>query len=64
MTAGRYTEIISYVGFSVMCIAMHLDNVFIAALCHDLTALIFGLGIFVEGLRMIQFPLFVAFFAT
>ena len=47
----RYTEIATYVGFSIMCIATRFEYITIAALFHDLTAVVFGLGIFVEGLR-------------
>ena len=50
---ARYTEVISYIGFSLMCVAMYFDDVIIAATFHDITALIFGIGIFVEGMRLI-----------
>ena len=50
---ARYTEVISYLGFSLMCFAMYFNKVVIAALFHDVTALIFTIGIFVEGLRLI-----------
>ena len=50
---GRYTEKAVYVGFTVMCIAQRTHYFVGAALFHDITSLVFGLGLFVEGIRLI-----------
>ena len=60
----RFSERIVYAGFVCISVAQRAGFFFTAALCHDVTAVILGLGIFVEGVRVTQLPNIVAFFAT
>lgn len=50
---GRYSEKAVYVGFTAMCIFQRAEITSMAALFHDMTSVILGLGLFVEGIRLI-----------
>ena len=60
---GRFSEKAAYMGFFLMCISKRLDFEGWAAIWHDITAVVLGLGIFVEGARLTQLPMLGAFVA-
>ena len=61
---GRYSERAVYLGFGMMCLFQRLDMMAPAALCHDVTTLVLGFGLFVEGIRLTQLPQLITFFYT
>lgn len=60
---GRFSEKAAYVGFFLMCISKRLNFDGWAAIWHDLSAVILGFGIFVEGARLTQLPMLGTFIA-
>ena len=61
---GRYGEKATYVGFTAMCVCQRLFYLQAAAAMHDLTSLVLGFSVFIEGVRLTQLPMVVAYFAT
>ena len=50
---GRYGEKLAYVGFAGMCVSQRIAYVQPAAFLHDLTSVVMGLSIFIEGVRLV-----------
>ena len=54
---ARYTERLTYLGFTAMCLCQRFDLTIPAAFLHDFTCLILAFGCFIEGVRATQIPL-------